>query len=197
MRRTTLVLAFSAILTSILFAAAQHPADAACANGGAPGCDELAHGIGQLAEAERRPGIEEWRAREHEFPTELWDKVRVLRTLGLSPAELEDVTNKLMGVVHRYADAEGHMREAERRTRDADDALEKAKSQKIIGEADKHAAEEERGRQLSRFVWVLEDALREFRPPPPPREPRWHPHGVLGPHFRGHCEVDPCGSCDC
>jgi hypothetical protein len=194
MRRTTPVLTFSTILTSILFAATQHPAGAACTNGGAPGCNESVHGIGQLAEAERRPGIEEWRTREHEFPTELWDKVRVLRTLGLSPAALEDVTNKLMDVVHRYADAEGHVREAERRIRDADDAIDKAKSQKIIGEQDKFAAEEERGRQLSRFVWVLEDALREFRPLPPLREPRWHPHRVLGPHFREHCEVDPCGS---
>lgn len=198
MRRTTPVLAFSTILAAILFAAAQHPAHAACTDESSPGCNDPAHPIGRLAEAGERRGYEELRGRDHDFPSELLDKVKVLRMLGLSPAEMEEATNKLMDVVHRYAEAEGHVRESEKKIRDADDAIDKAKSDKIAGEAEKRAAEEERSRQLSRFVFLLEDSLHQFRPPPPPREPpRWRPHRVFWHHFREGCLVDPCGPCGC
>ena len=189
MRRTTPVLALSTIMANILLAAPQHSADAAC-DRGLSGCNEPVHGIGPLAEAERRPGSEEWRAKERELPTELWDRVR---TLSIPPDKMEELTNKLMDVVHRYSEASGHVRQAEKKIFDADEVIDRAKSERITGEEEKRAAEEERGRQFARFIWVLEDALHDFRPPPPPRpEPHWRPHRIFWPHFRAECEVERC-----
>jgi hypothetical protein len=187
MRRTTPVLALGTIMASILFAAPPRSADAAC-DRGSPGCNEPAHGIGPLAEAERRPGAEEWRAREHELPTELWDRVR---SLSIPPDKMEELSNKLMDVVHRYSEASGHVHEAEKKIFNAEEAIDRAKSERITGEGEKRAAEEERGRQFARFIWVLEDALHDFRPPPPPRpEPHWRPHRIFWPHVRAECEVE-------
>jgi hypothetical protein len=199
MRRITPVLALSTILAGIVFAASQHPADAACADG-LPGCSEPTHAIGPLADAGGRRGFEDrGREREHEFPTDLWDKIR---SLPIPREKMEDLTARLMDIMHRYGEAQGHVEEAEKKIFDADEAIDKAKSDRISGEAQKHAAEEERSHEYSRFVSVLEDAMHEFRPPPPPREarwePRWHPpHRVFWHHFRGGCEVDPCGPCGC
>jgi hypothetical protein len=190
MRRTTPVLALSTILASILFAPTQHAADAACANA-EPGCNEPAHAIGPLAQAERRPGIEEWRSRERELPTDLWDRVR---SMAIPEDRMAELSGKITDIVRRYAEAGGHVHEAERRIFEADEAIFRARDEKTSAEDERRAAEQERGRQFSRFIFVLEDALREFRPPPPPR---WRPHRVFWHHFRGNCEVDPCGPCGC
>jgi hypothetical protein len=196
MRKTTPVLALSTIVASILFAANQHSADAACTSASAPGCNEPARPIGRVAEMGFRPGPEEQRAREHDLPTDLWDRVRAMAP---SQAALEDLNGRIADVIHLYTDAEGKVREATKKIQDADDRIDRAKSEKITAEAEKRAAEEERGREFARFIWLLEDALREFRPPPPPppREPRWRPHRVFWHHFHGHCEVDPCVPCGC
>jgi len=188
MRRTTPVLALSTIVAGVLFAATQQPADAACTGAGAPGCNEPAHGIGPLAEAERRPGGDEWRAREHELPTELWDKVRS----SVPPEKMDELSTKIADIVHRYEEAGGHVREAEKKIFDADEAIDRARSEKVRAEGEKRAAEEERGRQFARFIWVLEDAVHEFRPPPRPEPPHWRPHRVFWHHFRGYCEAEPC-----
>jgi hypothetical protein len=189
MRRTTPVLALSTILASILFAAPHHSADAAC-DRGQSSCNEPTRGIGPLAEAERRPGSEEWRAREHELPLDLWDRVR---SLSIPQDKMEELTKQLMDIVHRYSEASGHVHDAEKRIFDADETIDRAKGDRIRGEGEKRAAEEERGRQFARFIWVLEDALHDFRPPPPPRpEPHWRPHRIFWPHFRAECEFDAC-----
>jgi hypothetical protein len=188
MRRTTPVLALSTILASMLFGATQRPADAACTNASANGCNEPAHAIGPLAESERRPSLEELTAKEHELPTELWDKVRS----SIPPDRMEELSNKIADIVHRYAEAGGHARDADKKIFDADEAIDRARSDRITAEGEKRAAEEERDRQLARFIAVLEDTLREFRPPSPPREPHWRPHRAFWHHFRRDCEVDPC-----
>jgi hypothetical protein len=188
------VLALSTILAGIVFAATQHPADAACADG-SPGCSEP-HAIGPVAELDRRRGFEDFRGREHELPVDLWDKIR---SLPIPHDKMDDITARLMDIMHHYGDAEAGVEDAEKKIREADEAIDRAKSERIAAVERKRAAEEQRGHEYSRFVWVLEDATREFRPLPPLREPpRWHPpRRVFWHHFRGNCEVDPCAPCGC
>jgi len=197
MRKTTPVLALSTILAGIVFAATQHPAAAACADG-SPGCIEP-HAIGPVAELDRRRGFDDFRAREHELPVDLWDKIK---SLPIPHDKMEDLTNRLLDIEHLYADAEAGVEAAEKTIRDADAAIDKANSERIRAVAEKRAAEDQRGHEYARFVGVLEDAMREFRPLPPPREarwePRWHPpHRIFWHHFRGGCLADPCGPCGC
>jgi hypothetical protein len=192
MRRITPVLALSTILAGIVFAATQHPADAACSDG-SPGC-ESARSLVRVAELDRRR--EDFRGREHELPIDLWDKIR---SLPIPHDKMEDLTARLVEIMHHYGDAEAGVEDAERKIREADEAIDKAKSDRIAAEELKRAAEEQRGHEYSRFVGVLEDATREFRPLQPLREPvRWHPpHRIFWHHFRGNCEVDPCAPCGC
>ncbi len=195
MRRTTPVLAFSTILAGIVFAAIQHPADAACSDG-SPGCSELARPIGPVAELDRRRGFDDLKGREHELPVDLWDRIK---SLPIPRDKMDDLTTRLMEIMHHYGEAEDGVEAAEKGIREADDAIDKAKSDRIRAVEAKRAAEEQRGHEYSRFVGVLEEATREFRPLPPLREPvRWHPpHRVFWHHFRGNCEVDPCAPCGC
>ena len=198
MRRTTPVLALSTILAGIVLATIQHPADAACSDG-LPGCSDSTRPIGPLAQLDRRRGPEDFRrgpedfkGREHELPIDLWDKIR---SLPIPHDKMEDLTTRLVGIMDRYGEAEAAVEQAEKDIRLADEAIDKAKSDRIAAEEKKRAGEERRGHEYSRFVWLLEDATREFRPLPPLREPppRWHPpRRVFWHHFRGNCEVDPC-----
>jgi hypothetical protein len=177
MRTKSPVLALSAILASFLLIAAQHPAGAACADGSSSGCDESGQGIGKLAEAGVRSGPEDLRARERDIPSDLWDRVR---TLPLPPAALEDLTKRMEDIVHKISEAQAHAAEAEKKVRDTDDAIDRLKSDRITAEGDKHAAEDERDRQQARLFALMQDSLRDFRPPPPVRpvedwrERRWY-----------------------
>src|ERR1700683_5507513 len=119
MRRTTPVLALSTILAGIAFAAIQHPADAACTDG-SPGCTESAHPIGPVAELDRRRGSEDFRGREHELPVDLWDKIR---SLPIPHDKMDDITARLMEIMHHYGDAEAGVEDAEKKIREADDAI--------------------------------------------------------------------------
>ena len=195
MRRTTPVLALSTILAGIVFAATQHPADAACGNG-SPGC-ESARSLVRVAELDRRRGFEDFKGREHELPIDLWDRIK---SLPIPRDKMDDITARLLDIMHHYGDAEAGVADAEKKIREADEAIDKARSEKIAAEEQKRAQEEMRAHEYSRFVSVLEDATREFRPLPPLREPspRWHPpHRVFWHHFRGYCQVDPCAPCGC
>jgi hypothetical protein len=195
MRRITPVLALSTILAGIVFAASQHPADAACADG-LPGCADPTRPIGPVAQLDRRRGFDDFKGREHELPVDLWDRIK---SLPIPHDKMDDITARLLEIMHHYGDAEAGVEQAEKDIRAADDAIDKATSDRIAAVERKRSAEELRGHEYSRFVGVLEDATREFRPLPPPREPvRWHPpHRVFWHHFRGHCLVDPCAPCGC
>jgi hypothetical protein len=196
MRRITPVLALSTILAGIVFAAVQQPADAACSDG-LPGCADPTRPIGPVAELDRRRGYDDFKGREHELPVDLWDRIK---SLPIPRDKMDDITARLLEIMHHYEDAEGLVEQAEKDIRAADEAIDKAKSDRIAAEEKKRAGEEQRGHEYSRFVGVLEDATREFRPLPPLREPppRWHPpHRVFWHHFRGNCEVDPCAPCGC
>lgn len=164
-------------MASFLLIAALHPADAACANGNSSGCDEPGQGIGKLAEAGMRPGSEDLKAKERDIPLDLWDRVR---TLPLPPAALEDLTKRMEDIVHKITEAQVHAAEAEKKVRDADDGIDRLKGDRITAEGEKHAADEERDRQQARLFALLQDSLRDFRPPPPVRpvedwrERRWY-----------------------
>jgi len=151
MRRISPVLALSTVLASfILIAAQQHPADAGCGSDRLPGCD------GPL-----RPGSGEFRGRDHDFPPEIWDRVK---NMQLSPAGLDDLIKRMEEIAHKIADAEGKVVEYGKRLGDIDDQIDKLKTDRITAEAEKHAAEEERDRQQLRLVGLLHD----IRPPPGP-----------------------------
>lgn len=113
-----------------------------------------------------KPGAEDSRAKEHDLPSDLWDRVR---KLPLPPAAVDDLIKRMEDIAHKIADAQGHAADAEKRIRDADDGIDKLKTDRIAAEGEKHAAEEERDRQQGRLVALLADSLHDFRPPPPPR----------------------------
>ena len=82
MRGTFAVLVFSAVLASdLLVALNQDPADAACANKGAPGCPGQVQSVQQLAQAggERRSEPEERRPEERR-PEERRPEERLLKS---------------------------------------------------------------------------------------------------------------------
>ena len=87
-----------------------------------------------------------------------------------SPAHLlDDLNNRIADVVHNISDAEHREHEADRKIREADDDMDSARGRRDAAEQEKRAAAEERQRQLVRFVELLQEALHEFRPLPPPR----------------------------
>jgi hypothetical protein len=152
MRRISPVLALSTVLASfILIATQQHPADAACGSDRLPGCD------GPL-----RPGPGDFRGRDHDFPPELWDRVK---NMQLSPAGLDDLIKRMEEIAHKIADAEGRAVDYGKKLGDIDDQIDKLRTDRITAEAEKHAAEEERDRQQLRLVGLLHD----IRPPPGPQ----------------------------
>jgi len=98
------------------------------------------------------------------------------------PTALEDLTKRMEDIVHKIADAQGHAAAAEKKIRDADDGIDKLKSDRIAADGEKHAAEAERDRQQDRLIALMHDSLRDFRSPPPPPRPvedwrarRWFP----------------------
>jgi hypothetical protein len=195
MRKKTPVLALSTVLASFLLIAAQHPADAACAGGSSPECDSLGQSNVKLAQADerrgpedyRRRGPEDFRARDHDLPSDLWDRIKMLPPLP--PGVLEDLIKRLEDVAHKISDAEAHAAEAQKRIRDDDDQIDKLRTDKITAEGEKHAAELERERQQGRLVALLHDSLHDIKPPPPPRPPedwrarRWFRPRPVFHHF--------------
>jgi hypothetical protein len=169
MRKTSPVLALSTILASLLLIAVPRPADAACANGSSSGCDGSGQSIGKLAEADGRPGPEGPKASEPDLPPDLWDRWDRIRRLPLSGPELEDINARIADIVHKIMDARTHARDAQKKIDDADSAIDKLRGDRVSAEGEKHAAEDEETRQEGRFIATLENALHEFRPPPPPR----------------------------
>jgi hypothetical protein len=171
MRKTSPVLALSTILAGFLLAAAQHPANAACVNGSSSGCDNSGPGVVQLAQAGMRPGPEDLRAKDPDVPAELWDRWDKIRRLPLPGPELEDLNARMADIVHKIMDARAHARDSQKKIDDADSAIDKLKSDMIAAEGEKHAAQDEEARQEGRFIAALQNALHDFRPPPPPRPP--------------------------
>jgi chromosome segregation ATPase len=86
---------------------------------------------------------------------------------------LDELNNRIADVVHNISDAERREREAEKNIRDADDDMDSARGRRDAAEQEKRAALEEQQRQLGRFVELLQEALHELRPLPPPRPPEF------------------------
>jgi hypothetical protein len=82
---------------------------------------------------------------------------------------LGELSNRISDVVHNIDEAEGRERAAERKMRDADNDMENARAHRLAAEADKRAAAEDRGREVARFLALLEQALHNFRYTPGPR----------------------------
>ena len=114
-------------------------------------------GIGKLAEAGMRPGPEDLKAKDRDLPSELWDRVK---TLPLPPAALEDLIKRMAG--HRPQDhgSPGPCADAEKKIRDADDGIDRLKSDRITAEGEKHAADEERDRQQARLFAAADCSAR-------------------------------------
>ena len=92
--------------------------------------------------------------------------------LAPSPAQMLVELNKRIGdVVNSIAEAERREHDAASKIRDADDDMDSARGRHDAAEQEKHAAAEERQRQLARFVDLLQEALHDLKPAPPPRPP--------------------------
>jgi hypothetical protein len=150
MRILSRVLALSTVLASFILVATQHPANAGCGIDRSPGCD------GPI-----RPGPGDFRGRDHDFPPEIWDRVK---NMQLSPAGLDDLIKRMEEIAHKIADAEARAIDYGKKLGDIDDQIDKLRTDRITAEAEKHAAEEERDRQQLRLVGLLHD----IRPPPGP-----------------------------
>jgi hypothetical protein len=116
-----------------------------------------------------RPGREDSRAREPDLPSDLWDRWEKIRRMPLPGPELEDLNARMAEIVHKIMDARVHAREAQKRIDDADNGIDKLKTDRISAEGERRAAQDEESRQEGRFITALENALRDFRPPPPAR----------------------------
>jgi chromosome segregation ATPase len=86
---------------------------------------------------------------------------------------LDELNNRISDVVQNIADAERREHDADRKIREADDDMDSARGRRDAAEEEKRAAAEERARQLARFVDLLQEALHELRPLPPPRPPEF------------------------
>jgi hypothetical protein len=173
MRKTSPVLALSTIFAGFLFIAGQHPAAAACANGSSSECDGPGQSIGKLAEADGRQGPEDLRAKDPDVPADLWDRWDRIRRLPLPGPELEDLNARIADIVHKILDARAHAHDAQKKIDDADNAIDKLRSDRSSAVGEKHAAEDEETREEGRFIAALENALHEFRPPPPRPVEEW------------------------
>jgi hypothetical protein len=84
---------------------------------------------------------------------------------------LDELSRRIADVVRNIDDTDRLEHQADGDIRDADDAMDTAKGQRDAAEQKKLGAIEARQRQLARFVDLLQEALHELKPPPPPRPP--------------------------
>jgi hypothetical protein len=84
---------------------------------------------------------------------------------------LDELSRRITDVVRNIDDTQRLEHQADGEISDADDAMDTAKGQRDAAEQKKLGAIEARQRQLARFVDLLQEALHELKPPPPPRPP--------------------------